>query len=460
MPHAEPLSNADLAWLRMDQPTNRMVICGVMAFDGPLDRRDLERVIAERLLVFPRFRQRVVDRDGSPAWEDDPFFDLDAHVHRVALPAPGGQAELEELVADLLATPLDFETALWQVHLVDRFGEGSAIVTRIHHAIADGVALVRLLLSMTDRPSADSRARSAIEAHVSEGPLHALLRPAGAVAEGAVAAAEALFHEGVEILRHPGHALDLARGGIDLAQSISRLALLPADSETIFRGPLGVTKRVAWTGGISLEEVKDIGRRFGVTVNDVLLAAVTGSLRAYLEHRGRPVAGVELRILMPVDLRPADETGALGNHFGLVYLELPVGIDERLERLREVARRTRAIKASPDAAVAFGILGAIGMASAAIERQAIDLFSRKATAVVTNVPGPREKLRLAGRRLERMMFWVPQSGHVGLGFSILSYANEICIGVTADGRRVPDPGRLLTGVKEELAALAGPVPEG
>jgi WS/DGAT/MGAT family acyltransferase len=451
MNRTEPLSSADTAWLRMDQPTNLMLVCGVMILDRPLAAEDLKSLIRSRLLSFDRFRQRIDERRGSFVWEEDPLFDLDSHVHRIGLPAPAQQHELETVVADLMAMPLDLSKPPWQVHLVDRYGKGSALIVRLHHCIADGIALVRLLLSLTDAAPRPHRRESTDE---SDNPLWALFRPAASLASMATAGAQALLHEGVEIVRHPAHALELARDSVDIAQTIGRLTLLPADSDTMFRGPLGIKKSVGWTGGIPLADVKQIGHALEATVNDVLISAVAGSLRRYLRAHRRPVTGVEIRIVVPVDLRRIEDVPKLGNRFGLVFVELPIGIGDAAERLREIVRRTQAIKHSLDAPVAFGLLQAIGMASASAERQLIDLFSRKATAVVTNVPGPRQKLHLAGAQLTQMMFWVPQSGRIGLGFSILSYDHEVCIGITADAGLVPDPQRLLDAVRDELAQLA------
>jgi WS/DGAT/MGAT family acyltransferase len=454
MSHQEPLSSADTAWLRMDERTNLMVITGVMTFDGPLDRERVKQTAAERLIVFDRFRQRVTHRDGTPRWEDDPLFDLDAHVHTIALPSPAGQKELEDLVADMMSAPLDPEKPLWEWHLVERFGGGSALINRQHHCIADGIALARLLLSLTDAtPDAARHPAHAAAPYGIENPLWTLFRPAVRVAAGAVEAAEAFLHEGVEVLRHPARAIELVREGVDVAETLAKLTLMGADSPTMFKGPLGVKKRVAWTGGIALEEVKALGHAFDATVNDVLLNALAGALRRYLREHDRPIDGVEIRIVVPVDLRPIEEVTQFGNRFGLVYVELPLGIEDPVKRLREISRRTREVKGSSSAAVSFGVLQTMGMASSTLEHEIIDLFSRKATAVVTNVPGPRKKLYFAGRRLESMMFWVPQSGGIGLGVSILSYDHEICIGVTSDAGLVPDPHRLVEAMKGELAAL-------
>ncbi|HSP98000.1 MAG TPA: wax ester/triacylglycerol synthase family O-acyltransferase [Candidatus Dormibacteraeota bacterium] len=449
MSQLEAMSNADTAWLHMDQPTNLMVVCGVMVLDRRLTADRLKQILRDRLLQFDRFRQRVVEDGGAPAWEEDPLFDLDAHVHRIGLPAPGGQRELEEVVADLLATPLDPSKSPWQVHLVDRFGKGSAMIMRLHHCIADGIALVRVLLSMTDTAPHLRRPRPE-----TDNPLWALFRPAAAVATAATAAAQALLHEGVELFRHPPHAMEIAREGVDVARTLARLALLPPDSDTIFRGPLGVKKRVAWVGGTRLADVKHVGHALGATVNDVLLCALAGALRRYLRDRRRPVSGVDIRLVVPVDLRPIEDVPRLGNHFGLVFVDLPVGIRDAAARLQEIVRRTQAMKHSLDAPLAFAMLQAIGMASAPAEHQLLDAFSSKATMVVTNVPGPRKKLYLGGAGLARMMFWVPQSGRIGLGLSILSYDHEVSVGITADAGLVPDPQLLLRGMREELTALA------
>lgn len=456
-----PLSSVDAAWLRMEDPTNLMMVTGVLMFDQPLDYERLKATLEQRLLRFDRFRQRVVQpkgRLGSPQWESDPHFDLNAHLHRIALPAPGDQAALQELVSDLMGMPLDFSKPLWQMHLIENFNGGSALFARLHHAIGDGIALVHVLLSLTDSepnapwPSPEPRKKRG----VSSNPFGSLLRPVAAV-RSSLRITEKLWREGREVLNNPEYARELGQKGASGAAALGKLLLIGPDPKTVFKGKLGVAKRAAWSTPIPLADVKTVGRMTGATVNDVLLAVVTGALRSYMVARGELVDGIEIRAVVPVNLRPLAEEPELGNRFGLVFLSLPVGVDDLIDRLFDVKKRMEEIKGSAEAVVAFGILNAIGMAPAEIEKLVVTIFGLKATAVMTNVPGPRETVYLAGAPIRGIMFWVPQSGHLGLGVSILSYAGQVTLGLATDAGLVPDPETIIAGFHaefEELVELA------
>ncbi|MFN8160694.1 MAG: wax ester/triacylglycerol synthase family O-acyltransferase [Solirubrobacterales bacterium] len=452
------MPSADVAWLRMDQPTNLMVITGVLWFETPPDWGRVREVLRARLVEpYPRFRQRVVERQGlaGPHWEDDPDFDLDLHLHRVALPPPHDRVALQALVADLTSTPLDRMRALWQFHLVDEFGEGAAMIARIHHCIADGIALAQVLMSLTDpspRAGVEPPAPPA-ERREGGGPLEAVLRPAAGALSAARGTAGAVVHESVEVLRHPSHMTDLAASAREDADALAKVLLATADPPSPLKGDLGVAKRVAWSNPIALEEVRAMGHETGTTINDVIVTAVAGGLRRYLRSRDGLVD--ELTAFVPFNLRPLDEPlpRDLGNRFGLVSLVLPVGIGDRRRRLREVHRRMQEIKHSPQGAISYGVLDAIGRTPAEIERRAVELFSSTATAVVTNVPGPRQPVYLAGTRVGGVLVWAPCSGNISMTVSIFSYAGEITIGVMADAKLVPDPEAIVAASEREVEAL-------
>ena len=228
---------------------------------------------------------------------------------------------------------------------------------------------------------------------------------------------------------------------------------MPPDPPTALKGPLGVVKRAAWSEPFSLAAVKAAGQTAGATINDVLVTAAAGGLRRYLAARGEPVDGLDLRATVPVNLRPLDEAHKLGNRFGLVFLALPIGLEDPAARLAEVKRRMDELKTTLQPAVAYGTLQAIGYLPPALQAVPIGFFGSKATAVLTNVPGPREPLYLAGIPLRRVMFWVPQSGRLGLGISILSYAGEVLVGVASDAGLVPDPQAIVDGFEAELTEL-------
>jgi WS/DGAT/MGAT family acyltransferase len=266
-------------------------------------------------------------------------------------------------------------------------------------------------------------------------------------------AGNALAQAGIGLAQEPGRALDLLTRGAIAAATLAEVALMLPDPKTSLKGKLGFRKRVAWSEPIDLAGVKAAGQREGATINDVLVSAATGALRRYLRARGDDVSGLEIRAAVPVNLRPLDEAHKLGNQFGLVLAPLPVGIADPRRRLLETKRRMDELKSSMQPAVAFGMLNALGLAPPALQSVALDFFGAKSSLVLTNVPGPRQRLYLAGQRLERVMFWVPQSGRLGLGVSILSYAGEVMVGVVSDAGLIPDPQRIVAGFEAELARL-------
>jgi diacylglycerol O-acyltransferase / wax synthase len=459
MAEAQRMSSADAAWLRMDQPTNLMVVTAALWFDEAVDWKRVRKVIQTRLVErFPRFRQLVVEGRAplsGPHWEEDPHFDLDLHLHRAALPAPGDRAALQELVADLMATPLDRSKPLWQFHFVDGYGGGAAIVARLHHCIADGVALARVLLSLTDEEPdvgiAPSEKRKVDGGR--RGPLGALMHPATDVLATARGAASGLAHEAIEVVRHPSELIDLVATAREDAAALAKVLRARDDPRTPLKGELGVAQGVAWSAPIPLDEVKSMGHATGTTVNDVLLTAVTGALRRYL--RAHDALVDELTAIVPFNLRPLDEPlpAELGNRFGLVFLPLPIGIGNRRRRLREINRRMVEIKHSPEGAISYGMLEAIGRTPVQLEERLIDLFSAKGTAVMTNIPGPQQPVYLSGTEIRGVLVWAPCSGSVSMSVSIFSYAGEVTIGLMVDAGLVPDPEQIVSAFESEVEAL-------
>ena len=462
------MANVDLAWLRMDCPTNRMTVTGLLTFDRAPDLERLRATLERRLLRFPRFRQRVAPPSllrRRPAWQDVAQLDLAYHLPRTTLPPPADEESLRRRVGELMSGPLDPARPLWQFLLIDNYGPGGAVVARIHHAIADGIALMNVLLSLTDETpdgrTPDGRTpdgRTPDEAPAPEEAAdHRSLALRLGAARSAWGAARRLAGQALSgslgLLTHPARALDLAAAGVSGAATLGRLLLRPPDPATVLKGELGVAKRAAWSETLALDDVKAVARVTGSTVNDVLLSAMTGALGRYLKHRGEAVKGLDLHAAVPVNLRSAAEMTRLGNRFGLVFPSLPVGIADPLDRLFEIKRRMDALKAGPEAAVSFAILGALGLTSDGLQRAFIELMGAKTSLVMTNVPGPRRRLYLAGSPLRGMMFWVPQSGRVGLGISILSYAGEVRLGLASDAGLLPDPERIAATFSEELEAL-------
>lgn len=459
----EKMSSVDTAWLRMDRSTNLMTIVGVLILAGPVDYARLKRTIEKRLAPFRRFRQRVVVDASGAWWEDDPTYDIEAHLHRVALPGRADKPELERFAADMVSQPLDDSKPLWQFTLIENYRGGAAILSRIHHCIADGIALIGVMLKLTDAdatgdgsdpvesPAAD------IEADAGDGDetdlWKQLLAPVTAAAIRTIGYSGKAWSTYLEIISQPEKATHYAKVAGAVTADLVQLLSMPDDSPTRFKGKPGVAKRVAWSEPMPLDQVKAVGNVAGGSVNDVLLSCVAGALGAYLVEQGDDPEGVEIRAMIPVNLRRPGKELRLGNRFGLVALTLPLGISNPLARLAAVRTRMEALKDSYQAPVTLGVLSLVGMAPKALQTRLLDLLAKKSTAVMTNVPGPQQPLYMAGARLAQMMFWVPQSGDIGMGVSILSYDGGVQFGLVTDKSFVADPHNIVERFAPEFEKL-------
>jgi diacylglycerol O-acyltransferase / wax synthase len=415
----ELLSGVDAAWLQMDRPVNTADVVSVIRLDGRLTLPRLRRALEEGLLPHRRFRQRIVAGPlGRPAWEDDPDFSLDRHVAlRRLVDFPGA---LEAHVSAVASTPLDLSRPPWCVDLVHLAGD-SALVVKLHHCVADGFALVSVLLSMTDDPDALAPPRRHRR-------THAAVRDA----------------------RSP---LALLGAPLDAAAALARIVALPPDASTALKHELSGARRVACTRPIPLRAIRAASRARGVTANTLLGAALAGAVRRWLEEQADPGRGRDVRAIVPVNLRPRGDEASLGNAFGLVFLELPVSAATPDERVATVHARMGRLKSGLDAIVTYNVLGVMGRLPVPAEHRANAFFTGKASLVLTNVPGPRKRLRFAGHEIEHLMFWVPHPASLGLGVSILSYAGEVVIGVRADRAVMPDPAALVGLLEAEILAL-------
>lgn len=456
MSSALHMGSADAAWLRMDGPANPMVINALIRFEDPLEIGALTDVLQRRLVgAYPKFEMQPaagrLPLGGAlprlaplpaigPSWTPDPRFAIDRHVHRVALPSPGGEAELRELVSDLVSVPLPDDRPPWQANLIEG-QDGTAVLMRMHHCIADGIALAQVLLSLTD--SADEPAGD-------PPPSHAPAEPHGG---GIAHQLSTLAHHGAEAALHPRRLAALAATGAREMEILAKLLLLPSESgDTVLSG----TRRVGWSPAIDLDLVKTVAHRHRATVNDVLLAAVAGAMRTQLRQLESGPA--RMTAIVPFNLRPAEEPlpPELGNRFGLVFLALPVGEADRRRRLALVKDRMNAIKRSPEGPLTYSVLQAMGAVPTSIEQRLVQLFSAKGTAVITNVPGPSRPRLLAGARVKSLAIWAPASGSVGMSVSLFSYCGEVSVGLLADTGVLADPQRAAQQVADEIHALAPP----
>jgi WS/DGAT/MGAT family acyltransferase len=438
----------------MDAPTNPMVVNSVVTLGEAPDPEAVAEVLAQRLVAeFPRFGQRIVDSSGrGPAFEDDRSFDLDNHLHRLALPPPGDRAALQAMVSDLVTPQLDPDRPLWHAHLIEGYEGGAAMLWRIHHCIADGIALSRVMLSITDggeptAPPAPPRPGRGTLRRLADVPLGAL-----SAARGLGAAA---VHEGMETLAHPEHLRELAETALHDASTTAKLLAGPADPPSGLRAPLAGSRRVAWSEPFPLDRIKEAAHRRRVTINDLLVSALAGAVHELLGLDGE--SPDEIHAMIPFNLRPLDQPvpAELGNDFALILLELPVGEVGPGERLREVSSRMDRIKSTHEAPIAYGVLSAIGMTPPWVEDRLIGFFTDKASLVVTNVPGPRQQLHFAGVPVTGVLVWAPCSGSLGMTVSIFSYNGEVTVGFMIDTALEAGAAQLARAYEDQLHELAG-----
>ncbi|MEL7060175.1 MAG: WS/DGAT domain-containing protein [Acidobacteriota bacterium] len=414
----EPVSDHDGVWLQ-DSDSNRMIIHSVSTFERmPVEA--FREVWDERVMQagggqrYPRFRKKIVNVGGKPHWLDDDGFDLARHIFPLDLELRTKE-QLQNYIGRIAGDPLPDDRSPWQLQFVEEYGEeSSAIVCRMHHVLGDGVALMPVIFSLMDRESTTEQ----VATRGTRGSMWKVIGKA-------------------------------ALAGLPLLVS---QAVRPAD-RSIFHGePLSGTKRVAWTPAIPLDRIKDLKNRQGVTVNDVLLTLVSGAFARLARRRGETVD--EVRVSMPVNVRSASAQPKMENRFAAAFVDLPVPITDPRERLREVHRRTTALKESAQPMIYFGAATMmLKTLPRGVSRRIIDFYARKATAVLSNVPGPVETLRIAGRKVSGMLFWVPQRADIGLGISILSFSGDVRIGIFSDVAILDDPDHFVDDLVRELDHL-------
>ncbi len=456
------MSSVDLAWLRMDRPTNPMTIVTVLILSQRVKTQAVRDVVAQRLLIFPRFKQYPSSDTISGFWLTDPHFDLARHVHSLILPPRATAKDLHAAASDLASTQLDPRRPMWEMHVIERYRHGSAIIARFHHCYADGVAMLRVLLSLTD-PGGATAQTAEVQPHrvhddstalpassISLDRLVPVIDEAVGMAKHIVSSLGDLATTSLQALGHP---LSTVQKATAAGLEIAKLATLSDDRSTALKHNLSARKELAWTASLPFSEVHAIAKAHAYTINDVLLSTVAGALGAWLREHQHRTEGVVIRGLIPVNLRRSDDAAELGNRFGLVFANLHVGERNPIARLEATHRDMEALKSSAEPIVSYALLATMGSLLESVETQAIELFTRKASLVVSNVPGPPKALHICGARIDELYFWVPQAGSIGLGLSLLTYNGHVQFGVMADRELIAAPHRLTELFEQQFEQL-------
>ena len=456
------MSRVDTAWLRMDNDVNLMMIVGVWLLQPGISYEALCERISDKLLKYARFHQKVVQDAAGASWVNDKAFDIHRHVVRDKLVRKRGQSErlaLQQRAGELANTALAPAHPLWQFNLVEHYEGGSALIARIHHCIGDGISLISVMMSITDGgiDPPKRKAREADEGLEPDWLSDAVIKPLTDLATKAIGMYGGGVAKSMEMLSNPQQGLlgsmDMARTAYKVMGDVAALALLPDDSPTRLKGKPEGKKIVAWSEPMPLADVKTIGKALSCSVNDVLLACVAGAIGAYLREKGDDPSGQEIRAMVPVNLRPLDKAWQLGNRFGLAPLTLPIGVDNPIERVFAVRARMTQLKDSYQPLLAFAVLSVAGLMIKPVQDAILGMFAKKATAVMTNVPGPAVPLKFCGATLRQTMFWVPASGDIGMGVSILSYGGGVQFGLITDRHLCPDPQHIIDRFEPEFQKL-------
>lgn len=455
---------ADSAWLALERPDNPMTITVMLRVDG-LTAPRFREFLRIYWMAWERFRHRPVERGGAWFWEPDPQFDVRRHLDVVI--ERFSHEGLQDWVSARLNEPLPLFRPKWKFWLAPNAEGGAALVLRVHHCYADGLSLLGVFDQLCP---ASPRQHPAVFGAPEQGDLsrwstaaQAWLEQLGASVGGQPRAshpdgsppASSSFEVAGETLEQ------LARKGLRLLNEVTDFLDEPEDSPSELRRPLLGRRHCRWSAPVPLARFRAVARATNVTINDVLLSCVAAAARPRLGMTGNELDDAIMHAAVPVDIRSRlpDELkpgpGTLGNYFGTVFVPLPVDGESQLERLYRIKHETRRLKKSWQPGIAWGLASSAAVIPRPLRQPIADVFYRKASVVVSNVPGTREPRYIAGCRINEQMFWVPQAGNIGLGISIVSYAGTIQFGVVADESVMSDPSAFLEDCLQELDALPG-----
>ena len=447
----EKMSALDASFLDVEDAVSHMHIGSIGIFEGPPPLyEELRGMVLGKLPLVPRYRQVVCTIPlsvGRPAWVDDPHFNLDYHLRRTGLPAPGGEQELRRLVGRVMSQQLDRSKPLWEMWAVEGLDRDRwVLISKIHHCMVDGVSGTDLIAVLMDREPVS--APPAVRAWAPQAPPSPAMLLASGIAENLL-----IPWEAARALSSPDRILQ--RGG-EAVRGLLRFADVTRPTpRSSLNGPLGPHRRWSWARA-RLSEVKEVRTALGGTVNDVVLAAITGGFRRLIISRGESVDRV-VRTLIPVSVRSSTEQGVYNNRVSAMFADLPVGIEDPVERLHSIRAQMADLKESHEA-VAGEVLTSLGGFAAPLllalaERLATRVPQHNVNTVTTNVPGPQYPLYACGRRMLESLPYVPLGGHVRVGVAIYSYDGACTFGVTGDYDAAPDIDILCEGIERSMAEL-------
>ena len=438
----KPLERIDHIMWDADTPDSIATIAGIMTFKRPLNKVRMKEIVEKRLLRYERFQNTVIVKDGSPMWHFDENFQLDNHIHHIALPGKGGYKELQECVSDLISHPLDYNRPLWDIHVIDNYKNGTALLWRVHHVIGDGMALVKVIFSLTGISAKDSIA--VFGEHDKPKPQKVKDQ-----VEYIVDLGVSLYEDAMHLFGNPHLLRDTLQRNWQLAREVGDL-FRNRKANHLYKGEPGQSKKAAWSEPLPLKTFKKLSKHYGVKINDIMLATVAGAMRKHLmRHKEKINDGV--KVVIPVNLRREGDVNSLQNDFSFITVELPVHIASFAERAAFIKEKTAALKPSANSMLMTEMIHIVADYTPLKAKQKLLGFLGKSIAgVVTNVPGPKHPIYLGGGKVEDLMFWVPHTVPLGVGVSLMSYNEKVYMGIVTDNVLVKDPDIIVKAFASEL----------
>lgn len=418
------LTAADHAWFRHQDPANPMASLAVLFFARTLEIDSLKSLVEDRLMSYERFRQRVQPSRlplARPRWHEGDDFALDHHLFRASLSPPGGEQDLETLLARLLSEPMPTDQPLWQLHLIEGIDGGSALAVKIHQSLADGTSAARIILGLgTTEPGQQpvEVAHQGLETQVSTERV-------------------------VEANSQPGATV----------RSLCRLISRRSDSDSTLTGIPTGRRVVAWSQGFPLIRLRSFAARLATTETELLLAAVTAALRHELLRLDLVPESILLRSVIPSDLRSPDDA-LLGSRFALAVLRLPVGRTSVRSRLRRLRQKLEEFASAPDSLLTFQVPGDSGFRMSEMEDHILRQLAKKTTLLLSFAPRPEEPVYFCGHKLEHWLYWPAQAGPQRLCLGLSSTCDQLRLGVSVDADSDADPHRLAIAFDQALAEIA------
>jgi len=459
---SEQISNTGLFWLNMDKPTNQMISVGIVEFEEPVDIKTIRLEIEKRLLKFKIFRKRPLKKNNKKNEYKlvfDELFNIRYHVRRQALPEPNDKNQLQEMIGDIIIKPMDWTKPLWQVILIENYGNGCVVVFKMHHCMTDQIDSMKILFSLIDNSNEHIviNDQSDIYSITTFLPLGSVVKFSFDAVKSIKNISEKVGKTFINSMTNPFFMIELARTttgvSIDLVRDLFKLLLIPPDSKTAFKGNPGVRKNLTWSEPIKYDDLSIITEAFDVSINVVLITILTGALKRYLKIEQSPVDYREIRVVLPVDTRAQGGKYEFGKRYGVVPFDLPVHVNNPIKRLLEVKRRIYDIENSPDFISCFRTLNAFGIPASKIANKIAFPLTNKITSIMTNIQGPRKPIHFIDKKIKNFMLWLPRPGNISLSTTIITYGNKFTLGIASDAKIIKDNSIIVDSFIKEFEAL-------